>query len=84
VDAYRLKAPTRKFQRLKMLLASIPAWPPSSYEGYNFITDAKGPQASEIAVYGKKMGIPGGDILYQRRDQKWRRWSKRLSHRLAE
>ncbi len=38
-----------------MLLASIPAaWPPSSYEGYNFITDAKRPQASEIAVYGER------------------------------
>ena len=34
--------------------------PPSSYEGYNLITDAKGPQASEIAVYGKRWGIPGG------------------------
>jgi hypothetical protein len=53
------KARAGKFRQLKAALASIPAaWPQSSYDtnGYNFITDAMGPTASEIAVFGKKPG----------------------------
>jgi hypothetical protein len=54
------QAPASKLQNLKTLLASIPAaWPNASYSGYNFITDAESPTASEIAVYGKK---PGGSL----------------------
>jgi hypothetical protein len=57
VEAHQFKAPARKFRRLMTLLASIPAaWAGSSYAGYNFITDAEGPVASEIAVYGQKTG----------------------------
>lgn len=49
-----------KFKKLKAALASIPAaWGNASYGGYNFITDAEGPNASEVAVYGKK---PGGSL----------------------
>lgn len=53
------KAKAGKFRQLKTALASIPAaWPQSSYDtnGYNFITDAMGPNANEIAVFGKKSG----------------------------
>jgi hypothetical protein len=53
------KARAGKFRQLKTALASIPAaWPRSSYDvnGYNFITDAMGSNANEIAVYGKKPG----------------------------
>jgi hypothetical protein len=58
VKAHRFKAPARKLSRLKALLKNVPAaWPASSYSGYNFITDAEGPLASEIAVYGKKPGV---------------------------
>jgi hypothetical protein len=54
------KAPALKFKKLKAALNSIPAaWPNASYGGYNFITDAESPTASEIAVYGKK---PGGSL----------------------
>jgi hypothetical protein len=54
------KAPASKFKKLKTALATIPAaWPGASYSGYNFITDAESPTASEIAVYGKK---PGGSL----------------------
>jgi hypothetical protein len=54
------KAPALKFKKLKAALGSIPAaWPNASYGGYNFITDAESPTASEIAVYGKK---PGGSL----------------------
>ena len=60
VKVHRFKAPAQKFNRLKALLASIPAgWPAASYVGYNFITDAEGPQASEVAVYGQQ---PGGSL----------------------
>jgi hypothetical protein len=46
-----------KFKQLKTALASIPpAWPNSSYGGYDFITDGESSNASEIAVYGKKSG----------------------------
>ena len=51
------KARHSKFKQLKTALASIPAgWPTATYSGYNFITDAMGPTASEIAVFGKKPG----------------------------
>lgn len=54
------KAPEAKFKKLKTALNSIPAaWPASSYGGYNFITEAEGPNANEMAVYGKK---PGGGL----------------------
>ena len=55
------KAPVSKFRKLKAALATIPvAWPSASYSGYNFITDAESPTASEIAVYGKKSGSLAG------------------------
>lgn len=53
------KARAGKFRQLKAALNSIPAaWPQSSYDtnGYNFITDATGPNANEIAVFGKQPG----------------------------
>jgi hypothetical protein len=48
------RAPDSEHDQLVNLLAQpIPAaWPPASYQGYNFITDPEGPDASEIAVYG--------------------------------
>ena len=53
------KAKAGKFRQLKAALRSIPAaWPQSSYDtnGYNFITDVTGPNANEIAVFGKQPG----------------------------
>lgn len=53
------KARAGKFRQLKAALTAIPAaWPQSTYEtaGYNFITDAEGPNANEIAVFGKQPG----------------------------
>ena len=51
------KAPAAKFKSLMAALSSIPAgWVVSSYAGYNFITDAEGPNAREIAVYGQPPG----------------------------
>lgn len=55
----KFKAPAAKFRQLTNLLRSIPAgWAQSSYDndGYNFITNAEGPNATEIAVYGKQPG----------------------------
>lgn len=48
----------RKYRRLVELVeAGLPSdWPAASYRGYNFITDAEGPDASEIAV----LGVPAG------------------------
>jgi hypothetical protein len=52
------KAPAAKFRSLTAALASIPAgWAGSSYGGYNFITDAEGPNAMEVAVYGQPPGV---------------------------
>ena len=34
------------------------AWVEASYSGYNFITDAESPAATEIAVFGLKAGTP--------------------------
>jgi hypothetical protein len=62
VTLSKFKAPAAKLKKLKAALATIPAaWPDASYAGYNFITDAESPTASEIAVYGKKAGggLPG-------------------------
>src|SRR5262245_31039631 len=43
------------FNRLVARTKIIPRdWQKSSYAGYNFITDAEGPSASEITVYGQK------------------------------
>lgn len=54
------KAPAGKFRQLRAALRSIPpAWPRSSYGGYNFITDAEGPNANEIAVFGKQSNQVG-------------------------
>ena len=52
------KAPVAKFKKLTAALATtIPAaWPEASYTGYNFITDAESPTATEIAVFGLKAG----------------------------
>jgi hypothetical protein len=52
------KAPVGKHRQLVHLLKQpIPAgWSPASYQGYNFVTDAEGPNASEIAVYGLQPG----------------------------
>ena len=62
VSLGEFKAPAAEFATLKGLLTSIPtSWPNASYNGngYNFITDAEGPTASEIAVYGTQ---PGGSL----------------------
>jgi len=50
------KAKHSEFEQLKTTLASIPAaWAPSSYGGYNFITNAEDPATrNEIAVYGQQ------------------------------
>jgi hypothetical protein len=52
------KAPAAKHRQLaKLLKAPIPdGWSSASYQGYNFVTDAEGPNASEIAVYGTQPG----------------------------
>jgi len=55
------KAHASKFKKLKAALATIPpGWAKASYGGYNFITDAESPTASEIAVYGKQGGSLAG------------------------
>lgn len=53
-------APDKEFDDLVDLLAQgIPAdWSRASYTGYDFVTDAEGPNASEIAVYGVQSGNP--------------------------
>ena len=53
------RAPEAEHEHLVDLLEQgIPAgWPQASYQGYNFITDAEGPDANEIAVWG----VQGGD-----------------------
>ena len=50
------KAPDEKFEQLTAALATtIPdEWAEANYTGYNFITDAESPAASEIAVFGLK------------------------------
>jgi hypothetical protein len=50
--------PEAELAKLKHELEQqIPAgWAQASYAGYNFITDAEGPQASEIAVLGTRAG----------------------------
>lgn len=55
------RAPDAEHDQLVGLLAAgIPAgWPRASYGGYNFITDAQGPDANEIAVYGVQPGGSG-------------------------
>lgn len=51
------RAPESKFKKLKAALTTIPAgWANASYTGYNFITDAESPTASEIAVCSTKSG----------------------------
>jgi len=43
----------------ELLEQPIPSgWSQASYQGYNFITDAEGPNANEIAVYGVQPGDP--------------------------
>jgi hypothetical protein len=58
VTATYERAPDTEHDRLINLLAQpIPGgWPAASYTGYNFITDAEGPNANEIAVFGEKPG----------------------------
>ena len=60
------KAPAGKFKQLQNSLKPIPAaWAPSSYDGdgYDFITNAEGPSANEIAVFGKKPGVQIGSYF---------------------
>lgn len=62
VTLSKFKTSATKLKKLKTALATIPAtWADASYVGYNFITNAESPTASEIAVYGKKAGggLPG-------------------------
>src|ERR1700730_1834286 len=62
VTLSRSKVPPTKLKKLKLALATIPVtWADASYVGYNFITDAESPTASEVAVYGRKAGggLPG-------------------------
>src|SRR5437016_156285 len=58
VTARVAAAPAAKLRALVRLLNQpIPAaWPKASYSGYNFITDAEGAGAGEIAVLGVKPG----------------------------
>jgi hypothetical protein len=47
-------------QLVRLLAAGIPAgWQRASYGGYNFVTDAQGPDANEIAVFGVQAGGAG-------------------------
>jgi hypothetical protein len=63
VTLSKFKAPAEKLEKLKAAISPIPdAWQNASYAGYNFITDAESPVASEIAVYGKKQS--GGLAAY--------------------
>jgi hypothetical protein len=60
VTAKTQAAPAAKMRALLALLKRpFPTqWPQASYSGYNFITDAEGPAATEIAVFGGPK--PGG------------------------
>jgi hypothetical protein len=53
-----VKAPAAKHRLLvKLLKKPIPtSWGQASYLGYNFVTDAEGPNANEIAVFGTQPG----------------------------
>jgi hypothetical protein len=54
------KAPEAEFKKLKTALNAVPAaWPLCRYGGFNFMTDAEGTNASQIAAYGKR---PGGRL----------------------
>jgi hypothetical protein len=55
-----LDPPATKHRQLaKLLKEPIPGrWSAASYQGYNFVTDPQGPNASEIAVYGVQPGDP--------------------------
>jgi hypothetical protein len=47
----------RHRQLVELLKQPIPSgWPNASYQGYNFVTDPEGPDATEIAVYGVQPG----------------------------
>jgi hypothetical protein len=52
------RADERRHARLVELIdAGIPdGWPPASYQGYNFITEAEGPTGDEVAVFGVPVG----------------------------
>jgi hypothetical protein len=59
VTLTKFNAPASKLEKLKDEIALIPdAWADSSYDnvGFNFITGAETPSASEVAVLGKKAG----------------------------
>jgi hypothetical protein len=44
-------------QLAELLEQPVPGgWPKASYQGYNFVTDPEGPNASEIAVHGVQPG----------------------------
>lgn len=60
VSLRTFKAPYEAFEQLRAALATaIPGgWATANYTGYNFITDAEAPTASEIAVFGLKAGDP--------------------------
>src|SRR5580700_11301702 len=54
------KAPDEKFEKLiAAIAATIPAaWADANYTGYNFITDAESPAATQIAVFGRQASDP--------------------------
>jgi hypothetical protein len=57
VTLRNFKAPVSKFKKLTAAITTIPAsWATASYVGYNFIMDAESATASEIAVFGVKLG----------------------------
>ena len=58
VHVHVFKAAASEFRRLKSQLTIIPAaWPSSSYDGYNFITDVENPATrNEVAVIGMQPG----------------------------
>ena len=54
------RAPDQQFEELTAALTTpIPAeWAQASYTGYDFITHAQSPTATEIAVFGLKVNDP--------------------------
>ena len=61
VTAKVVAAPKAKHAALvRCLKQPIPAdWQKAAYSGYDFITDAEGPAASEIAALGRRTGDAG-------------------------
>jgi hypothetical protein len=50
---------------VEALAQPVPSsWSPASYQGYNFVTDPEGPNASEVAVYVQPQDSSGSGAYY--------------------